>query len=397
MRFSPNPLRNAVTLAFVLAAVALLALAIVVVPTWLAYFAFSGAPGSPTQEEWAVRVSDERRSVLWIVGGVLAMIGLVYTALRHRLSQSAYELDRDANRTGRYASAIDQLGSDKLDIRLGGIYALERIALDSERDRGPIGEVLSAFVREHAQASAEEVTDFDDLVSVKPSTDVQAALTVLGRRPADGTHPPANLSGATLIGANFSELGFREASFNNADLRHSSFSRADLDGAGFIDANLRYSNLAEASLRDAILGSADIRQAWLQGADLRGAYLGQADLSDTELVDACLTGTDLTGTNLTDTRANGALFLTADLSRSKLVRTHFMHADLTGAKMELAQLSQTDFRLADLTNADLRMAGIEDIQVSGATLKGTRFKGHGLDSVAFSDEQRAEADIGEGW
>jgi hypothetical protein len=50
--------------------------------------------------------------------------------------------------TERYTKAIEQLGSDKLDVRLGGIYALERIAADSERDHPTVVEVLSAFVRE---------------------------------------------------------------------------------------------------------------------------------------------------------------------------------------------------------------------------------------------------------
>ncbi|NEQ69782.1 MAG: hypothetical protein F6K21_30680 [Symploca sp. SIO2D2] len=36
--------------------------------------------------------------------------------------------------TERFTKAIEQLGSDNISIRLGGIYALERIAKDSERD-----------------------------------------------------------------------------------------------------------------------------------------------------------------------------------------------------------------------------------------------------------------------
>ena len=39
-------------------------------------------------------------------------------------------------------------------IRLGGIYALERIAKDSEKDHGPIMEVLTAYVRENAPRPA---------------------------------------------------------------------------------------------------------------------------------------------------------------------------------------------------------------------------------------------------
>ena len=53
--------------------------------------------------------------------------------------------------TDRYTKAIEQLGSDKLDVRIGGIYALERIARDSARDHPTVMEVLTAFIREHSR------------------------------------------------------------------------------------------------------------------------------------------------------------------------------------------------------------------------------------------------------
>jgi hypothetical protein len=49
-----------------------------------------------------------------------------------------------------YTKAIEQLASDKLDVRLGGLYALERIAKDSARDHPMVMEVLSGFVRAHS-------------------------------------------------------------------------------------------------------------------------------------------------------------------------------------------------------------------------------------------------------
>ena len=53
--------------------------------------------------------------------------------------------------TDRYTKAVEQLGSDKLDVRIGGIYALERIARDSARDHPAVMEVLTAFIREHSR------------------------------------------------------------------------------------------------------------------------------------------------------------------------------------------------------------------------------------------------------
>ena len=92
--------------------------------------------------------------------------------------------------TERYTKAIEQLGSDKLDVRIGGIYALERVASDSARDHPVVMEVLAAFIREHShepwpppdhRASREAVP------STRP--DVQAAVTVVGRRDPERDGP----------------------------------------------------------------------------------------------------------------------------------------------------------------------------------------------------------------
>jgi hypothetical protein len=44
--------------------------------------------------------------------------------------------------------AIEQLGSGRLDVRIGRIYALERTAHDSPRDQPAVLKVLAAFIRE---------------------------------------------------------------------------------------------------------------------------------------------------------------------------------------------------------------------------------------------------------
>ena len=52
------------------------------------------------------------------------------------LTEQGVKLTEQGQVTDRYTKAIEQLGSDKLDMRIGGIYALERISRDSPRDHG---------------------------------------------------------------------------------------------------------------------------------------------------------------------------------------------------------------------------------------------------------------------
>jgi uncharacterized protein YjbI with pentapeptide repeats len=83
-------------------------------------------------------------------------------------------------------------------VRLGGIYALERLAVDSERDHSTVVEVLSALTRERSKPP-EEPIGID--TKPAPATDVQAAIAVLGRLPARADVSRGDLLGAHLTGA----------------------------------------------------------------------------------------------------------------------------------------------------------------------------------------------------
>lgn len=81
-----------------------------------------------------------------LIAATAAGAGLYLTVRTIRVNQQALteteRANREADQRDRYAKAIEQLGSSKLDVRLGGIYGLERIAEVSERDQRTVVEVL---------------------------------------------------------------------------------------------------------------------------------------------------------------------------------------------------------------------------------------------------------------
>jgi pentapeptide repeat protein len=147
---------------------------------------------------------------------------------------------------GQQGTAAVQLGHTELAVRLGGVYALERIAVDSERDHPTVVEVLSAFVREESrkkaaaragQGTAQLAADTDTPApesdaSPRPATDIQAALTVLGRLPQRPEIPRADLSEAQLSGAGLAEADLSGARLPGANLSHASLEGVNLFGAG---------------------------------------------------------------------------------------------------------------------------------------------------------------------
>ena len=96
-------------------------------------------------------------------------------------AQRELRLARQGQVTERFTRAVDQLGArdarreKAMEVRLGGIHALERIARGSPECYGPVAQILTAYVREHAPSGASEAE------GRPPSPDIQAILAVLGR------------------------------------------------------------------------------------------------------------------------------------------------------------------------------------------------------------------------
>ncbi|GAA3172586.1 pentapeptide repeat-containing protein [Nonomuraea salmonea] len=244
----------------------------------------------------AERSTRLQRASTWGVA-----LGLVFTAGSLAYTARSLETSQEGQITDRYTKAIEQLGSKKIDVRLGAIYALGRLAHDSERDRETIGDVLSAYVREHDPKPKAKTPE-------QPDTDVQAALTVLGGlggSAADPSRPrtacPCRLWGARIPAAQLIGHNLRDADLTRADLTGADLAGADLAGADLTDADLTRANLENADLENANLIGAKLTAAYLAGADLHRVYLFEANLRD-----AVLGGADLRGANLAGADLRGA-------------------------------------------------------------------------------------------
>lgn len=219
-----------------------------------------------------------------LFGVVFTAASLIATALTLRSSQ-------EGQITDRYGKAVEQLGSASPEVRLGAVYALQRLAADSGRDHDAIMDVLAAYVRVHAPKSSARTPR-------EPDTDVQAALTVLigndrTRQPNSLDLHAVRIPGANLQ-SNASHIAERDTHFQGpyltvTQLRREGWYVADLRGA-----NLKGADLSNADLGAADLGSSDLRKAVLSKAHLLGARLHGADLTGAHLNGADLRSADLT-------------------------------------------------------------------------------------------------------
>ena len=115
-------------------------------------------------------VNGLRTNLLGVLAGLAVDAGAVMGALNLVLTQ---RVQWRAQVTERFTRAIDQLGSEKLDVRIGAVYALEQIARDSAELHWPITEVLTAYLREHAQPRARPRGGRRRAVQLRPPADHQ--------------------------------------------------------------------------------------------------------------------------------------------------------------------------------------------------------------------------------
>jgi hypothetical protein len=252
--------------------------------------------------------NDARATLLQALAGGALLLGAYFTWRQVQTGRQQVHLAEQGQITERFTRAIDQLGSAHLDVRLGGLYALERIARDSPDDRATIGEVLTAYIRGHApwpprledQPPIEAAIETVAFLRLR-APDVQAALTVLGRghfADPDPDAPQLDLTDTDLRRSYLSRADLRRARLYGADLRRARFDDTDLRGATLIRAYLQEAHLLGANLQDAVLHHADLRDADLTDANLAGADLRHANLQGTKLDGVDLRGARLDGTGL---------------------------------------------------------------------------------------------------
>ncbi len=203
-------------------------------------------------------------------------------------TQKTIKNPQNRSPTQRFQTAINNIDNSNIETRLAAINDLEQIAQSDLRLHWKIMEILTNFVRNHAPHRTQ--TGNHPHLSSNVRMDIQAALTVIGRRDVkkDPENKQLDLSYTNMTGVNLCEASLEKTNLYQANLSGAYLRGANLSGAILSAANLSSANLSGANLEKAILSAAN-----LQAADLSGANLHQANLYLAKLDRAVLNDTIL--------------------------------------------------------------------------------------------------------
>jgi uncharacterized protein YjbI with pentapeptide repeats len=178
----------------------------------------------------------------------------------------------DVDATGQHITdlctrAVEQLGSDKLQVRLGGLYVLERLAQDNPAYRQAIVSVMCAYLRMPFSATAPASKPESAAADGRKEPDAESETEADGIGLTWQEERQVRLTAQRIL---TEHLGYDRADdLQSADPPSSHFwndIRLNLTGATLIDFNLANGVIGDANFhRAAFCGDADFHRAAFRG------------------------------------------------------------------------------------------------------------------------------------
>ncbi len=222
-----------------------------------------------------------------LVSGFGALFG-VYLAIQRtdeskRQSKAAEREATTAEQgliTDRLNKATEGLGKKDgvfpvIEVRLGALYALERIAQDSIRDHVPVMEILCAYVRQNSPIT----NKMDEPALLR--ADIQTALTIIGRR-LKGKKGAERLEEEILQNyyIDLSRCNLHFAALEDADLSGAHLYRTKLTDAMLMDAKLEDVTFSRTNLTGSAFDRAKLTNARFSDTITNDVFAREGDISD---------------------------------------------------------------------------------------------------------------------
>ena len=314
----------------------------------------------------------------------LAFFGAPFVIWRAIVAQGNLDRSRDRDYADLFTKAVEQLGADKnekfkrimletpseaefeyattdertvpnIEVRLGAIYALERISRDSSSDHIAVIETLCTYIRQNAPAhSAVKMPTKQELETwkennhvsnfaishptavmwgqhlEKPRADIQAALTVIGRRKEERI-----------------SLEKKEYEKNNRHIVD--LSDINIQNAHLYNLNFEGSIFVNSVMNGALLNGSNFKGCQLQGSDLRGAVVSSVKFNNSIMHDTKMSGI---GAHFTS-------FERVNLENSDLSDGTFWGANFAGARFSQVNLDFANFSTANLSVKNLTPSSLK--------------------------------------
>lgn len=205
-----------------------------------------GLTAYPLRNFW---VHDATRNVAFVIGGLIAIYGVVIAARRQATNQGQYELALKSDFSETFAKGVSALASDSVTIKTSGIRVFENLAKSIEADSDNYDmfvKTIHDFIRESAAPPVDEDTNktpsieepnvWPDPKPREQRQHIEVAIEVLvelAARPMTRKHE-INLDNLDLRGLDMRNANLRGAFLNPNKIRQGTFRKSQFIRRQFV-------------------------------------------------------------------------------------------------------------------------------------------------------------------
>ena len=275
------------------------------------------------QPAMAVSNGENARNVGFLIAGVLALVFAVWRAIvaerQANASRTQAATAQEGQLNDQYQRGAEMLGSGVLAVRLGGIYALQRLAEENtDLYHIQIMRLFCAFAKNPTDTETANIWEERRGAGLttwpRLRADLQAIVSFIGDRSAaartieQSAEFTVDLSETRLNGVDMAGMDMTGVRFFETELIDADMTDTILVGAELTGANLHKAVIEDADCSHVKLFRATLTQCSVGDTNFLGAQLGLADCSRAELMDCNFSGANLGNANLYQANFEGSIF-----------------------------------------------------------------------------------------
>jgi uncharacterized protein YjbI with pentapeptide repeats len=268
---------------------------------------------------------DFYTSWITLFGSIGVIINLVFFAVRLKNQDRQIKLQLNANLDQRFALAVETLGNDGESARTGAIYSLYHLAMEHEKYRQTVMDILCSHIR-----SKTNEKEYKDSFKEEPSNEIQTTINLVFKE--NGLFYKHHIK---LERPNLSKSFLKGANFNNSKLYDTIFTYSNLQNANFTDAFCPFGNFIATKCHGANFLRAKLYKASFLDSKALGTKFHYTQACGIDMMNANFTGSELEFSNLFRADLNNTIFDGVRLAYSFIYSLFFTNLSLLGAFTDL--------------------------------------------------------------
>ncbi len=258
------------------------------------------------------------RSIALVIAAPIALVLAVWRSIVASRQADTAQLQAGIAERGllneRYQKGAEMLGSPVLAVRLGGIYAAQRLAEEHPLEYHlQVMRLFCSFVRNPPYGSGPGTAPGEDVIAILDAIAYRGTQRIRLELKEDFR---LDLTGVSMRSLEFREADFSQAILIYADLSEASFRNSNFDDVDLGQAILFQTRFSDSRLRSASFVYAQLLEATFVRSDLSKASLSHANLSDANIMLTTMRGTDLSRCTVSGARFEDLMFLQTELDRA---------------------------------------------------------------------------------